>query len=303
MSGHPGHKEPTPAFFAPLNQPSVNSNQPGSGQNTPTIKPGNPLSAPGGQPVSSPSAGSPPAPNMAAAGSMIWFKTLLHKATLNKALTLFIAMNVFSFAMGGYILLAPSTEDVSTKARAYVPMNTPTPIPFTPEPTAPPSPTLTPAPTPEEAIVEEPTPEPTQMPTPTPTPDPTANWNSYTNVDYGYTIKYPLNWTAINLGVLEPKVPSYVAFNLNTASTSARSITLSVSTRDYQEQLAIGGQSGYPYTVAGIQGTWQDLRDSDGNMSVAITLPRTDTLLILRSKTPFASTLYQMLPTLYVSEQ
>lgn len=233
---------------------------------------------------------------------MPFYKTFIQKALHNKAFSLFVIMNVFSFAMGGYILLAPSTETVSTEARAYIPASTPTPLPYTPAPTNTPSPTPTPTPQSED-VMAEPTAEPTEIPTPTPTPDPTANWNSYTNVDYGYTIKYPLNWTAINLGVLEPKVPSYVVFNTNTASTSARSITLSVSTRGYQEQLAIGGMTGYPYTVAGIQGTWQDLRDSDGNMSVAITLPRKDTLLILRSKTPFASTLYQMLPTLYVTEK
>jgi hypothetical protein len=283
MSGHPGHKEPTPAFFAPLNPPSTSAVPP---VNTPPVEPT--------------STSNVAAANVAAAGPTAWYKTLLHKAAVNKALSLFIVMNVFSFAMGGYILLAPSTETVSPTARAYVPVNQPTPLPYTPAPTN--TPTPTPTPSSEEVVTEEPTPEPTQMPTPTPTPDPTANWNSYTNVDYGYTIKYPLNWTAINLGTLEPKIPSYVVFNTNTASTSARSITLSVSTRGYQEQLAIGGMTGYPYTVAGIQGTWQDLRDSDGNMSVSITLPRTNNLLILHAKTTFAPTLYQMLPTLYVSE-
>lgn len=41
-------------------------------------------------------------------------------------------------------------------------------------------------------------PEPTStaltQPTPSPTPDPTANWKTYTNTQYEYTIKYPANY-------------------------------------------------------------------------------------------------------------
>ena len=46
------------------------------------------------------------------------------------------------------------------------------------------SPTSTSSPTP-----------PTQIPTPTPTTDPIANWKAYTNTKYGYSIKYPADWT------------------------------------------------------------------------------------------------------------
>lgn len=35
---------------------------------------------------------------------------------------------------------------------------------------------------------------PTATATPTPTSDPTANWKTYTNPKYGYSIKYPADW-------------------------------------------------------------------------------------------------------------
>lgn len=230
-----------------------------------------------------------------------WYKTLLQKALANKSLSLFIAMNVISAFMGGYILLAPSNKTISSRASAYTPPNTPIPLPPTSANSAPAA-TATPTVVPTEAptMAEElPTEIPTEIPTPTPTPDPTAGWNTYVNAQYSYSIKYPLNWSAVDLGVLEPKVPSYVAFNLNTASQSAKSITISVSTRTNEEQLAIDG-AGIPYTVGSIQGTWANMKDSDGNASVSVILPRTGTLLILHAKSNYISTLIQMLPTLYL---
>lgn len=41
--------------------------------------------------------------------------------------------------------------------------------------------------------ISQPTPSPTVV-VATPTPDPTANWKTYTNTKYGYSIKYPLTY-------------------------------------------------------------------------------------------------------------
>jgi len=38
-------------------------------------------------------------------------------------------------------------------------------------------------------------PTPTPIVEATPTPDLTANWKTYTNIKYGYSIKYPLDWS------------------------------------------------------------------------------------------------------------
>ena len=97
---------------------------------------------------------------------------------------------------------------------------------------------------------------PTLTSTPSPTPNPTQNWKTYTNSTYKYNIKYPSDWIAKDLGVLEAKIPSYIAFNAITASASARHITISVTTRAYQEQLALGASSS-AVTYAGATGTKQ----------------------------------------------
>lgn len=41
-------------------------------------------------------------------------------------------------------------------------------------------------------------PNPTPMVTATPTPDPTANWKTYTNAKYGYSVSYPKDWIIQN---------------------------------------------------------------------------------------------------------
>lgn len=43
-------------------------------------------------------------------------------------------------------------------------------------------------------VAVSPTPTPVATKTATPTPDETANWKTYNNTRYAYTVKYPTNW-------------------------------------------------------------------------------------------------------------
>lgn len=142
------------------------------------------------------------------------------------------------------------------------------------------------------------TPTPTLLPTTVPEPTlPSASWKLYNNSTYGYSIKYPPSWKIINLGALEPKIPSYVVINSPSASDSARNITISISTRTYTEQLALGASSSAT-TVGGILGTKQSFSDSDGNTSTVVTLPRTRNLLVFRAKSAYIPIFNQILATL-----
>jgi hypothetical protein len=51
-------------------------------------------------------------------------------------------------------------------------------------------------------LVINPTPTPTISISPTPSPDPTADWQTFTNTPYGYSIKYPKDFVA------QPPIPS-----------------------------------------------------------------------------------------------
>lgn len=128
-----------------------------------------------------------------------------------------------------------------------------------------------------------------------------TSWKTYTNTTYKYSIKYPPDWMARDLGALEPKIPSYIAFNAKTASASARHITISITTRTYQEQLALGASSS-AITVGGISGTKQTFKDSDGNTSTVVVLPRTNNLLVLRAKTAYLTTFNLMLSALNITK-
>ena len=144
----------------------------------------------------------------------------------------------------------------------------------------------------------KPTPSPTILPSATPAPtSPTASWQTYINPTYDYSIKYPPDWTVANFGALEPLIPSYVVFNPQTASGSARYISVSISTRSYAAQVALTG-TGTATTAAGIVGTKQTFQDSDGNTSTVITLPRSSNLIVLRAKTAYLSIFNQMVATL-----
>lgn len=199
--------------------------------------------------------------------------------------TTVIIIVVVIFVLSGmltYILVAPSKKTIVSPATREIPL-------------APASPTAVPTATPVK-------PSPTLTLTLTPTPTlPQTVWNTYSNSTYGYSIKYPPDWIARDLGVLEPKVPSNIAFNPTTASSSSRFITITISNRTYQEQLALGSASSST-TIGGITGTRQFFQDSNGQISTAIILPRTSNLLILRSKTPYLTIFNQMITTLQANK-
>ena len=201
----------------------------------------------------------------------------------------FIALSItvtLSLSAGTYSLIASSQTPI-TSPREPVALQLPlSPTPFIRISTPTASPT--------------PSPSPTILPTATPTPQPIV-WNRYNNILYGYSIDYPPDWNVQDLGILEPQVPSFIVFNPNSASTSARALTISVSTRTYQDQLALGASSS-AITVAGIIGTKQSFSDSDGNTATLVVLPRTNNLLLISAETAYEAFFNQMITTLTITD-
>ena len=213
--------------------------------------------------------------------------SFLRKKPTNVQLAIIIVAAVVGIGMLVFIFVAPARKTIVQTANnlPFIPQAIPTSVPeATIEPIITPSPTLVPT--------------ATIVPTPTAT---TISWKNYINSIYGYSIKYPSDWVAQDLGALEPQIPSYIVFNPPTASASARYITVSISTRSYDEQLTYGA-SASAVTVAGIKGTRQYFQDSDGHISTAIILPRTDNLLIIRAKTAYLTIFEQMITTLKTTQ-
>ena len=195
--------------------------------------------------------------------------------------TAIIIIVVVVFVISGmltYIFVAPSRKTIVSPATKQL-----APLPPPPQKTNP-------------AISVKPSPLLTLTPT-----IPQAAWKTYTNSTYGYSIKYPPDWSARDLGALEPLVPSNIAFNPTAASASSRFVTITISNRTYAEQLALGSSSSATI-VGGITGTKQFFQDSNGQLSTAIILPRTNNLLILRSKSPYLNIFNQMTTTLQTNK-
>jgi hypothetical protein len=194
--------------------------------------------------------------------------------------------------MGTYIFISPA-EQKEEITRILTPVIIPDATQI------PPTPPLMPV-----IEIPTPTPQPTAMLTPSATPMPTippgTAWITYINKTQGYRIKYSPDWVVKDVGVLEPKIPSYIAFNQRTASDSSRFITIGITTRTYQEQLALGASSS-AITIAGIKGTKQTFQDSDGHTSTVIVLPRSNDLIVLRAKTAYLPLFNLMLSTLSVT--
>ncbi|OGH12633.1 MAG: hypothetical protein A2776_00670 [Candidatus Levybacteria bacterium RIFCSPHIGHO2_01_FULL_40_10] len=151
-----------------------------------------------------------------------------------------------------------------------------------------------------KATISIPAATPTSVPTPIPTVNPTSEWLTFTGTKYSYSIKYQPNWGTTDRGILEPSIPTYIVFNPPNASSSARAVVVYVTTRTYQEQLALGSANGSGVTIAGIAGTQQELRDSNGIETTRIILPSSAWLYVLEGKKSNIATFNQMLQTFKV---
>lgn len=192
---------------------------------------------------------------------------------------------VMLFLISGIVIMSVNDKKTQTKAQA---VNLP-PFEQLNQSLLSPTPTATP-----EASLLTPTASPTAI------PDPTAGWKVYTNSIYGYSIKYPPDWTATDLGQLEPKVPSFVTLNPNTEKASpsaALSITISSSTRTATEVAALKSQTRQSITVSGLTGIKTTERDSNGNESLHVVLYGKNYVYILVGKKKYESTFNLIYPT------
>lgn len=115
-----------------------------------------------------------------------------------------------------------------------------------------------------------PTPKPTQVSqtpeSPTPTPqDETANWQTYTNADLGYSIKYPVGWQVDENG-LQNSLSKEVIISPVDAEPFTSYLSISIDQRPLdlirqvhsssqapifiEKEISFAGQSAFQYTTA-----------------------------------------------------
>lgn len=144
-----------------------------------------------------------------------------------------------------------------------------------------------------------------RFPPPTPTPqkllediDETLGWNIYSNSQYGYSIKYPLDWSATITVQEDPKILEFVVFNpLSATRTGELSITLTYTTRTYKEILDSDPQPGEIITVSSISATRKLKEDSQRKVSISVAIPHNSNTFVLLAKEKYKDLFNQMLST------
>lgn len=201
--------------------------------------------------------------------------------------TLYVILAVVllsSVGSSAYLLLAPSGK---TKPILEIPAGTTVAVLPTPTSAASPSDTSTGA----ESL--------TPTLTPTPTPDLTVGWLTYTNNVYGFSFKYPKDWKVTDLGVLEPKVPSYITINPTSVATpsSNLAITLSSSTRTYDEELTLHSATRTALTINTLTASKTQEQDSNRNIKYHVVIKGKKYVYIFVGKKAYESTFNLMYPT------
>lgn len=129
--------------------------------------------------------------------------------------------------------------------------------------------------------------------------DITSDWNIYSNSEFGYSIKYPIDWRATITSQEDPKILEYVVFNpLETTKAGELSITLTYTTRSYKEILDADPQPGEAITVASVSATRKLKQDSQKNVSISVALSHNSNTFSLLGKEKYKDTFDQMLSTL-----
>ena len=194
------------------------------------------------------------------------------------------AFLIIAVGSTAYLFLAPSgifapKDKVAVDQNAaieamYGPANTPTP-----------------SPTSGVILVDGPTPTTAVIGSPTPTPDVTVGWLTYKNYAYGYTFKYPPDWTVTDTGNLEPKVPSYITVNPSSVATPSTSliITIGSSTRTFDEELALRSSTRTGLNINGLQGSLTEQKDSGGNVKYNVVVKGTNYTYLLVGKSSYYS--------------
>lgn len=159
---------------------------------------------------------------------------------------------------------------------------------------------LSPSPT-IESSESQVSPLPSKIP-PTPTPNPTSDllptWSAYVSTKYGYSIKYPNNWMISNTVQSDPKILEYLIFKPKDATPSSQlPITLSYTTRTYQEALALDPQKGESIAIATVSATKKTQKDSDGNVTISVIIPVRVKTIILVALEKYKDIFNQMLST------
>lgn len=203
------------------------------------------------------------------------------------------AMVIISIGSTAYLFLAPSglfnlqsgkiSDNQKTSLESmYGPSNTPTPTTAS-----------------SVILVDGPTPTGRTIGSPTPTPDVTVAWLTYKNYAYGYTFKYPSDWTVTDMGNLEPKIPSYLTINPSSVATPSTALTMTVgsSTRTFDEEVALRSSTHTSLMINGMTASFTEEKDSGGNIKYNVVLKGTKYTYILVGKsayysifTPFYST-------------
>lgn len=150
-----------------------------------------------------------------------------------------------------------------------------------------------------------------RSPSPTPTPkqmlediQETLGWNIYSNSQYDYSIKYPIDWNATIIRQEDPKILEYVVFNPLTATKAGElSVTLTYTTRSYKEVLDSDPQPGEIITVSSTSATRKLKQDSQRNVLISIALPHNSNTFVFLGKEKYKDIFTQMLSTLKLKVQ
>ena len=137
------------------------------------------------------------------------------------------------------------------------------------------------------------------LPSTVPDTGETANWKTYTNTNYGYSINYPNNWAVKNLESVDPKTIELVAFNPGQVENEFSAVNIIVSNRNYEQELELLGPNAEPAKVNYVNATRARRANPDGKeyIIVLFNLNKGQNALRIEAKSEHQITFDQILST------
>lgn len=126
---------------------------------------------------------------------------------------------------------------------------------------------------------------PASTPTPTLTANALSNLSKSFSSTYDYYFRYPTTWGLTTPENTDAKILEYLVLNPK-GSEGGLAITVSYTTRTYQEALALNSQPAEGIVVGNVTSSRKVLKNSDGLISVQVIIPDgTNTIIFLATET------------------
>lgn len=129
------------------------------------------------------------------------------------------------------------------------------------------------------------------------TPTPIILANKYINSTYDFSFRYPGDWEVKGEASQDSRILLFLILSPSIEGSVNTPITLSYSTRSYDEVVTLKNQPVETITIGDLEAGRRVIKDSDGNIFIQVIIAYDDNSFVFLAREKYKKTLDNILPT------